>query len=119
MTDPGPAVTETVRQFDFMTGEWRTVTVTVPAQPSRPARDNRARKPGQVPRRGAPRDLAGLSDEAPIPPWWRDTAFSEAEGGPLADMRRHVKADTMKTHRPPTVAFAAPGTGEGTRWFDL
>lgn len=105
----------TVRSFDFATLEWHEVTVDAPAPPR--ARGRRTRKPGQAARRGAPRDMSGLSAGSPLPTWWRDTAY--APGEPLADMRRHIPDTAMKTHRAPTVAFTVPGTGDGTRWFDL
>jgi hypothetical protein len=97
--------TETILLFDFAAGEWRTMIVAVPDQPARRTRGQRVRQPGQPARRGAPRDTAGLSDGAPIPAWWQDTAF--AEGGPLADDRRHIPAATIRTHRAPVIAFAA------------
>jgi hypothetical protein len=106
MPDMSDTLPVTIRSFDFATLEWHDVTVPVPDQPSWRARGRRVRKPGQAARRGAPRVLTGLSDGAPLPSWWRDTAFAEI--GPLADDRRHIADATMKTHRAPVIAFADP-----------
>lgn len=102
MTDTMPA---TIRLFNFATGEWHDVTVPVPDQPARRVRGRHTRKPGQDARRGAPRDMAGLSDGSPVP-YMTDTAFAEI--GPLADMRRHIAEPFIKTHRAPVIAFADP-----------
>jgi hypothetical protein len=95
----------TVQRFDFATLEWTAVAVAVPDQPARRTRGRRVRKPGQVARRGVPRDMTGVSEGSPIASWWEDTAF--APGTPLADMRSYNKPATMRTSRAPTVAFAA------------
>jgi len=94
--------TATISMYDTRAGEWRDVTVEVPDTPRR--RRSSTRRPV---RRGAPRDLSGLSDGSPIEPWWRDTAFYDM--GPLADTRTWVKPSAMKTRRAPTVMPADPG----------
>ena len=94
--------TETTRQYDPRAGEWRDVRIEMPDAPRR----RRTSRRGTV-RRGAPRDLTGLSDGSPIPAWWRDTAFYDM--GPLPDARTYVKPATMRTRRAPTVMPADPG----------
>lgn len=96
-------VTEPVRIWNAQAGEWQTVTVEVTPEPVRHGRRRRA-----TVRRGAPRDLSGLSDNSPIAPWWRDTAF--APGDPLADMRTWVKPATTRTHRAAVVMPADAGS---------
>ena len=96
--------TETIRMYDTLAGEWREVEVAVTPEPRRRRRRTVRRATS---RRGAPRDLTGLSDGSPIPPWWRDTAY--AEMGPLADTRTWVKPSAMKTRRAATVMPADPG----------
>lgn len=95
-------MTEDIRVWDAVTHEYRTVRSEVPDQPRR--RGRASRKPV---RRGAPRDLTGLSDSSPLPAWWRDTAYAPA--GPLADMRTWVKPSAMRTHRAAAVMPSDPG----------
>jgi len=110
--------TEDIRVCDPLTGQWRTVRVTVPDTPVRhmiqgiPAHysnDPRSKCPRCVPpararRDGAPVNRDGLSTGSPLPAWWRDTAY--APGEPLADARTYVKPPAMRTHRPAIVAPA-------------
>lgn len=106
--------TADVQQWNALAGEWQTMTVTVPDQPRQRKRGTlaRSRRPGK------PVDLASLSTKAPIPKWWEDTAF--APGTPLADTRTYIKPNTIRTNRPPVIAFTAtimPATS--ARWRDL
>ena len=106
-----------VRQYDPRAREYRTVTVTDTAgREPRRAAPKRDRKPGQ------PVSWAGLSQGSPFAESLTDTAY--APGEPLADMRRHVKAPAMRTHRPAVVTPCASGsvTETDTRrnpWYDL
>jgi hypothetical protein len=93
--------TEKIRTWNPAAGEW--VLTTVPVPEPAPRRRPAARR---APRVGAPRNLAGLSDGAPIPSWWRYTAF--APGTPLADMRSYLPAPAMRTHRAAAVVPASP-----------
>ena len=82
----GPPVT--IQQYDPIAREYRTVTV--PASPMPRARTRRrARRPATA-------RMPLVSSDAPIPAWWRDTAF--ADMGPLADMRTMRRTD--QTIRP-------------------
>jgi len=96
-------MTETCQHWNPLAGEWETVTVEVTPEPVRPRRSRarRSRRPG------AACDLAGLSDSAPFPDWWRDTAYAPSDG--LADMRTFVKPAAIRTHRAATVMPADPG----------
>lgn len=91
----------TIRTYDPIAQEWRTVTV--PAAPLQRTRTSQRR------RRSRPACTTPLSSGSPIPAWWRDTAF--AEQGPLADTRTHIKQPAMRTHRP---AGIVPGNDLGS-----
>ncbi len=94
--------TETVRRWDASAGEWHDVTLELTPEP---VRRKRARR--RAASHGAPRDLTGLSAGAPLPSWWRDTAY--APGEPLADMRTYLKPPAIRTHRAAIVMPADPG----------
>jgi len=100
---------EISRQYDPIAREWKSVPVEVPPESVRKHR-TRARRPV---RRGAPRDLAGLSDGSPIPPWWRYTAFAPQDQ--LADLRTFIPPPAMRTSRAAVVMPADPGRITVTR----
>jgi hypothetical protein len=97
--------TETIRQYDPITRDW--VTATVPAEPAK--RERSARRRQGPPRRGTPRVDTPLSAGAPLPEWWRDTAYAPAAGpagfAGRRDMRRpDRRTATMGTaHRKPVI----------------
>lgn len=106
--------TETIRQYDPVTREWRTVTVLV-TEPARiataPHREVTGVADGDlVPlRHGAPRDLTGLSGGTPFAASLAYTAYDQEWSGPLADMRTCVKPAAIRTHRAAVVMPADSG----------
>lgn len=96
-------MTENIRLWDALAGEYRTMQVEVPDQPGQRGQDASRAKV----KRGAPRDTSGLSSGSPIPAWWRDTAYAPSDG--FADARTYVKPASMRTHRAATVMPADPG----------
>ena len=101
-------ITATTPWWNPHAGEWQTLTAEIPDAPRK--RRTRTRRPV---RRGAPRDLTGLSAGSPLDPYWCDTAFGDA--GPLADMRTYVKAPAIRTHRAAVTLPADPGRITVTR----
>lgn len=106
-----------IRQWDARAREYRVVTATdTTERRPRTRTARRERKPGR------PVSYAGLSQGSPFAESLTDTAY--APGEPLADMRSHVRAPAMRTHRPAAVMPAAPGsvTETDTRrnaWYGL
>jgi hypothetical protein len=99
------ARTETCRRWNPRAGEWETTTAEIPPGPRRRPAVKRARTAGK------PRDLSGLSGGAPLPDWWRDTAFAPSAG--FADTRTFIKPPAIRTHRTPVAAFS--GTPSSSR----